>query len=502
MGQSLPVDVGYQTDTGRVRSHNEDCIKIYDDDAHQRLGGKMYIVADGVGGAAHGEIASQTAVQIIGESYYELSSRMPQSHPFERLGQAIQQANEVIYAKGEALPDNHFMATTVVVAILFSNKVLVGWVGDSRAYIIRAGKSVAEQITSDHTRAKDYERHGLIQPGQAEFHPDNNIISRSIGGDYQVEPQFLEGDLEAGDAIVLCSDGLTKHVTDDEIAYQITHSISPDMAVKNLVRIANENGGTDNISVIVMQTRGLDSEAATIIDATVQKNYAQETVANPKLGNDKNPSDKRQMGIIVFGMVAVIVFFAFLFFWYASQLEQQNALAESQTATNIAVQNMIATQQATVDQGAATIAKQLAITAELQTDAANATPTATITPTPITVLATAVPPATVIQPVPPDTVNDQSDFISPTQTPSEWGVGTILYLTENTLLRLSPNNEAGNAISIHSEVQIENDNGGVAHVTDEVNETEWWHVRNSTAGTGWVKGSELTESQPDINTSG
>ena len=233
---------GAATDTGRVRVKNEDYLGWHVPPGDELAGrGALFVVADGVGGHIGGAEASQAAVETILRAYYEHDALSPT----EALTAAIRLANAAVYAGGAG----RGRATTVVVAAIAGDVALVAHVGDSRALLVRDG--AATQITVDHSWVQDMVREGVLTPEEARYDPRRNVISRWVG-DRSVEPDLLELQLRADDRIVLCTDGLTNYVSPDTIAASVEDASEQD-AAEALCRLANESGGIDNITAIVIR---------------------------------------------------------------------------------------------------------------------------------------------------------------------------------------------------------------------------------------------------------
>jgi serine/threonine protein phosphatase PrpC len=237
------------TDTGRVRPHNEDYVDFYvPPDPQQRARqGAIYLVADGMGGHQAGEVASQGAVELAIEHYYA-----DPSHDVGRsLVRAVQAANRQIYTQAQSDPTKSGMGTTLVAAVILGRKVYVANVGDSRAYLIN--KSTIAQITEDHSWVEEQVRAGLLTPEQAKRHPQRNLVTRALGSKPSMDVDLFEGRVGDGDMILLCSDGLTGRVEDHEIA-AIVRDHLPHEAAQLLVAAANERGGSDNITVLIVSS--------------------------------------------------------------------------------------------------------------------------------------------------------------------------------------------------------------------------------------------------------
>jgi len=254
--QKLILTVHHRSDTGRMRDHNEDYLgyrQPKDPTAHIEADW-LYAVADGIGGAQAGEVASKLAVQTLLNAYYQST----QETPAGRLREAFAEANCAVYdqAKGQQEPNR--MGTTLVAAAIRGQELTVANVGDSRAYLIHNDQ--INQISRDHSVVARLVAEGIITPEQAEIHPRRHVISRSIGGQPQIETDIFTETFLPGDCLLLCSDGLTEHVSDAEIL-AVMQSQDPEAGVQRLVDLANQSGGSDNITVLTVHAlRGRKSQ--------------------------------------------------------------------------------------------------------------------------------------------------------------------------------------------------------------------------------------------------
>jgi protein phosphatase len=241
------------TDIGQTREHNEDS-HLADPD----LG--LYVVADGVGGRAKGEVASQETVEFIWEWIKRNEATIRQiaeSNAAERAGQlcqivrgAIQNACYMVHSMGELDPEHKGMSTTASVFLVVGNVGVVGQVGDSRVYLVR-NREVA-QLTEDHTLINYQIKHGLITPEQAAQSRAKNVITRAVGHKDYVEVDTLPIPLFAGDRIVLCSDGFHGYIHNaEQMAYFLDLEVED--GVLEAIRFANESGGKDNITVLTVE---------------------------------------------------------------------------------------------------------------------------------------------------------------------------------------------------------------------------------------------------------
>jgi len=242
------VFVRERTDTGLVREQNEDWHGYFQppDPAMREAKGDLFIVADGMGGYAAGEVASQWAVQqVIHEYYYD-----PDPHPASSLRRAIEEANYGINANAATDPSREGMGSTIVAVVVWGKSLIVGHVGDSRAYLARNGQIT--QLTEDHSWVAEAARRGLITPEQAANHPNRNVLTRSLGGKPAVQVDINYYVPEEGDTVILCSDGLHGVVSDEEIA-RVASYADPSQIPTRLIGMANERGGPDNITVTVLR---------------------------------------------------------------------------------------------------------------------------------------------------------------------------------------------------------------------------------------------------------
>jgi len=235
------------TDVGRVRTHNEDYVDEYVPQDPQQLArkGALYIVADGMGGHQAGEVASEGAVKLVISQYYKDTS-----HDIgTSLVRAIRAANQMVYEQAQADSTKTGMGTTLVAAVILGRKVYLANVGDSRAYLVH--KAGITRITEDHSWVEEQVRAGLLTPEQAMRHPQKNLLTRALGTKPSVDVDLFEGELGKDDKLLLCSDGLTGRVEDRELA-SIVNQYAPEEAARRLVALANERGGNDNITVLIV----------------------------------------------------------------------------------------------------------------------------------------------------------------------------------------------------------------------------------------------------------
>ncbi len=251
------LEIFSQTHPGMVRSHNEDSI------ACEPAYG-LVVLADGMGGYNAGEVASGIAVSVV---VTEVSHRLQDASPIDRdeesgeelgvmlLRDNIQKANASIFHAAESQPQYSGMGTTIVSGLFYDNRVATGHVGDSRMYRLRG--EVLETITRDHSLLQEQIDGGIISIEDARLSKNKNLVTRAVGIDAEVVPEIHVHDVLVGDVYLLCSDGLNDMVEDDDIQATL-HALQSNLplAANQLIQMANDNGGRDNISVILVKVKG------------------------------------------------------------------------------------------------------------------------------------------------------------------------------------------------------------------------------------------------------
>ena len=232
-----------RTDVGIVRSGNEDNYLMLADRG-------IFIVADGMGGHAAGEVASEMAVRLISRDLGTVRG-IPDEEVAERMRQSIRAANAAIYERTLTEHDKRGMGTTATALVLLPNRFLLGHVGDSRAYRLRDGRF--EQLTKDHSYVQEQVDAGLLTPEQARVHPYSNVITRCVGANQDVIPDTYSGDLLANDIVLLASDGLTGMLEDEHIHKILEAPGGPQEWVDAMINDANRRGGLDNITAIIVK---------------------------------------------------------------------------------------------------------------------------------------------------------------------------------------------------------------------------------------------------------
>ncbi len=268
------------TNVGRVRNHNEDNIHLWT--GEDLL---LAIVADGMGGAAAGEEASRIAVETI-MAYLKMNEPSTQALEIDedQMSSAVKEANVSIMNQAVEHPRQRGMGTTLTMAFVNNQQATFAHVGDSRAYRVNQHGEI-EQITSDHSFVQALLDAGHITADQAETHPMGNVLYRALGQTSDLEVDTYYADLAIGDRLVLCSDGLTRHVRPPEIASTVSQHTNPNLMSQQLINLANERGGEDNISVIVIM---VEEQGVTFEDE-------EETVAMPPATDTDAQSDTKPM---------------------------------------------------------------------------------------------------------------------------------------------------------------------------------------------------------------
>ncbi len=237
------AEVAALTDVGRARQSNEDSYL-------ERS--PLFVVADGMGGARAGEVASAIAVETARGS--DVGAR-----PEQDLTDVVKAANAEIYRKAQEDAEHAGMGTTFTGALVTGRDVAIGHVGDSRMYRLRDGE--LERLTQDHSLVEEFVRQGKLTPEEAEVHPQRSIITRALGPEPDVEVDTFTYPGRAGDVYLICSDGLTGMISEDAIAQILSTAGSLDAGAKELIAAANENGGRDNITVILFRLEDADADA-------------------------------------------------------------------------------------------------------------------------------------------------------------------------------------------------------------------------------------------------
>lgn len=250
------LDFSAASDIGRVRDTDEDAVVVcdiatfFEGVRRRRL---LLIVADGMGGAARGELASRLAGGTVATQLTPLLLEpQPEDVP-TRLSRAIEKANATVLEHATAHPSTEGMGTTLTCALMDRDRLVVAHVGDSRAYLL--DQEGIYQITRDHSQVQEMIDGGMLSPALARRHPRRNVITRVVGYYGEVTPDLYELTLAPDDTVLVCCDGLIAHVEDEEIHREVTQAPSLQTACDRLVSLANERGGTDNVSLVLAAAR-------------------------------------------------------------------------------------------------------------------------------------------------------------------------------------------------------------------------------------------------------
>lgn len=252
MDLSQVLETVSRSDAGMVRSHNEDAVYL-----NSTLG--LAILADGMGGHNAGEVASGMVTTLLGSELGKAFSRQgPHLLDSERaqhmLKTEIARANHAVYQAAQSQPQYAGMGTTLVMALFYDNAMTVAHIGDSRLYRLRGEEFL--QITRDHSLLQEQIDSGMLTPEQARHSKNKNLVTRAVGVDPSIEPEIRDYATLAGDIYLLCSDGLNDMVEDEEIGMTVQMlAANLELAATQLVQMANDNGGRDNVSVILVRIK-------------------------------------------------------------------------------------------------------------------------------------------------------------------------------------------------------------------------------------------------------
>jgi serine/threonine protein phosphatase PrpC len=254
MGVRVRIASGGVSDVGRVRTNNEDCYKIV-----ERL--NLFVLSDGMGGEVHGEIASAMAVETVVKHCLDAETNPAAQvigavQPYwsartKHLATAVHLANRTIFKAAEKNPGHRGMGATLTAAWIAGAKLSIAHVGDSRAYLLRSGSLL--QLTRDHSLVAEQVRRGILTAAEAEESTMQSVLLRALGAQAAIEVDAEEHTLFPRDVLLLCSDGLTRMVTEPEIAGTLQAETDPTRAAEKLVALANERGGPDNITVLTVR---------------------------------------------------------------------------------------------------------------------------------------------------------------------------------------------------------------------------------------------------------
>lgn len=242
------MEIGVKTDVGIVRDNNQDAYYVSSNKDYP-----LFIIADGMGGHKAGEIASEMAIEIISKnlSNHLISSSVADEDIKDRIQDSISEANNKIYKKSMEDEKYSGMGTTVTLAFIADDKIFIGHVGDSRAYLLR--NSILSQITEDHSLVEELIRNGSISKEEARYHPQRNIITRAVGTSMAIKADVIVESICKNDILLLCTDGLTNMVDDNQIKDFLINSEDIQKSCEELVKLSNNKGGFDNITVLAVK---------------------------------------------------------------------------------------------------------------------------------------------------------------------------------------------------------------------------------------------------------
>jgi protein phosphatase len=296
------------TDVGRKRTGNEDSYDIWvsDGSQHDHPADTLLVVCDGMGGSNAGEVASRIAVESVVRSFSEVHGE----DVVDALSHAVEAANTEVYEHSRSRPDLQGMGTTCTVAAVKGDALALAQVGDSRAYLVRDGS--IRQITEDHSLVAQLVARRQLTPQEAKTDPRRNVVTRSVGVGpaVEVDVRMFEEPLQPGDTLLLCSDGLHGQVTDDEMA-RVASGESLDRAARELIQLANQRGGPDNITVTLARI-----EDPTADESTPRPRPRAASTGARKAGGGRpasrgvaagNPRQQRTLQLLIVAFIALVL---------------------------------------------------------------------------------------------------------------------------------------------------------------------------------------------------
>ncbi len=266
---SFRINYAQRSDAGRRRRTNQDTSTVHTVLLPHGDPVVVAAVADGMGGAQAGAEASQLAIHTaIHTLRVQLRHRFPPTEEVwsDLLCRALDAANRTVHARSLGEQPVHGMGTTLLVSVLVGRRVYIAHIGDSRAYVVKPARRKPQilQLTADHTVAAELVKRGDLSYADAATHPQRHHLARSIGPEQAIEPQIIARTLRSGERLLLCSDGLPLHVSDNELARTISDAPTPQAACDHLVQIANARGGRDNITVVVLAADPTPADTASV----------------------------------------------------------------------------------------------------------------------------------------------------------------------------------------------------------------------------------------------
>lgn len=241
----------YLTDTGKVRSHNEDSVTIINNDHNEFI----LAVADGMGGHKAGEVASAIAIEHIKKSFFELETIGSKDEAIDWLRMIVKEINEKIFEYADKFPESKGLGTTLVIAIKTDDFILYGNIGDSSGYVIK--NNTLHKVTKDHTYVGMLLTNGRLTEEGAKNHPGKNLLTRALGANDPIEIDIFDIDTSVK-GLFLCSDGLTNMLTEEQIEKTLNSNLPIEEVVIKLIKKANSRGGTDNISIAYLKKESGD----------------------------------------------------------------------------------------------------------------------------------------------------------------------------------------------------------------------------------------------------
>jgi protein phosphatase len=254
---SLDINYAQRTDAGKRRRSNEDTSAVQELTLPSGQHAVIAAVADGMGGARAGAEASHLALSAALETLaWQLQQHFPTTdHEWEvLLCTALHVANDLVHTRSQRERLRNGMGTTLLVSVLIDRRAYIAHIGDSRAYLVKPARRKPQilQLTADHTIVAELVGRGALSYADAQTHPQRHQLARSLGTDSAIEPEIIARTLRSGERLLLCSDGLPLHLSDNELARTISDARTPQEACDHLIRIANQRGGRDNITVVVL----------------------------------------------------------------------------------------------------------------------------------------------------------------------------------------------------------------------------------------------------------
>ncbi|MUV40016.1 Protein-serine/threonine phosphatase [Lentibacillus sp. JNUCC-1] len=244
----------FATDRGQVRHHNEDSVGIY----RNLTGQPMAVVADGMGGHQAGDVASTLTTTMLQKAWAPTNEFTIPEETELWIDENIQHVNDAVYTKAASDPGYQGMGTTVVIAVCTNEFVTLGHIGDSRCYLLNSNGFV--QMTEDHSLVNELMRSGEITKEEARTHPRKNVVLKALGTEAKIAADIKTISWEDGDKLLLCSDGLTDKVTEEELENWLSESNDIEQLAQEMISVANERGGEDNISLAIVTNDALKEE--------------------------------------------------------------------------------------------------------------------------------------------------------------------------------------------------------------------------------------------------